>query len=251
MSVRKPAVAGAFYSKDPEGLRAAVLHLVGESAPDNALHGVIVPHAGYSYSGAVAATAYRRIPRETRHVLLLGPSHHASFRGVALDTHEAWETPLGTTELLDATHLVGGLFKRLREAHTPEHSLEVQLPFLQVVAPDAHILPLLVHNISAADAEAVAHTLLAAYPGACWVVSSDLSHYLPLTVAQQRDAETLAAIKNLDLSGELDACGCFPLLVAMAACRAQGWSIELLRYATSAEAGGDASAVVGYAALRF
>lgn len=251
MSVRKPAVAGMFYSGDPTGLREAVEHLVGERRPEVGVHGIVVPHAGYTYSGAVAAEAFRRLP-ETQQVILLGPAHHVGFSGAALDTNEAWETPLGTVELLAPEHL-GAPFRRLPEAHAPEHSLEVQLPFLQVVVPDARILPVLVHDLTADEAERVARALLAAYPHAHWVVSTDLSHYHPRAIARQRDEASLRVLQEcaLEESAAVDACGRFPLLVAMTACRAQGWSMELLRYATSADAGGDASGVVGYAALRF
>ncbi len=249
MRVRKPAVAGSFYSADAQELRAQVEGFLGQGEPDAGVHGIVSPHAGYAFSGAVAGAAWSLVPPETREVVFLGPSHHLAFSGVALDAHEAWETPLGRTELLDAP--VGGLFRRLPEAHAPEHSLEVQLPFLQVVAPGARMLPLLIHDISPAEAELVAARLRSLFPAALWVVSSDLSHYLPLAEARERDAQTLAALQRLSFSAPLDACGRYPLLVAMAACRAQGWELRLVRYATSAAVTGDTSAVVGYAALRF
>lgn len=247
--IREPAVAGMFYPEDAAELRTLVEEYL--AAPDAEQgHGIVVPHAGYVYSGAMAGLAFKAL-RSSSVVIMLGPSHHAAFRGVAMDSSLAWRTPLGETRLERAP--LGPPFQSLPEAHAPEHALEVQLPFLQVVAPEARILPLLVGHVSLEDASMIAARLRKEYPGASWIVSTDLSHYHPAEEAARLDEETLRVVTELDVAAadRMDACGRYPLLVLMAACRREGWRPELLARTTSAEASGDASAVVGYAALRF
>jgi AmmeMemoRadiSam system protein B len=260
-SVRPAAVAGSFYPADP-----AVLAIEANTLLDGARrHGVpqplpkalIVPHAGYVYSGPVAAHAYALLERGRalyRRVVLLGPVHRVPVRGLALPGVTAFATPLGNV-VLD-----GGLAQRLAglpqvvvfpEAHTWEHSLEVQLPFLQSVLDDFTLLPLAVGD---ATPEEVAEVLEAAWGGeeTLIVISSDLSHFHPYRMAQQIDSATAQAI--LDLRGPLshqEACGGTPVNGLLLAARRHKLQPRLLDLRNSGDTAGDHSRVVGYAAFAF
>ncbi|MEE8304773.1 MAG: AmmeMemoRadiSam system protein B, partial [Candidatus Tectomicrobia bacterium] len=203
-AVRPPAVAGLFYPADPAELRAAVNAHLCEAQPLGIRpKALIVPHAGYAYSGAVAATAYRQImdwTSDIHRVAVFGPSHRVHFTGLALPTTAVFRTPLGDVAIdTDTVDRLAALpqVQVLNQAHAREHSLEVQLPFLQVVLDDFTLVPLVVGDVSSADAAAVLN--------AVWddeetfiVVSSDLSHYHTYDSARRIDAETLGAIERLD-----------------------------------------------------
>jgi AmmeMemoRadiSam system protein B len=257
-AIRPPAVAGLFYPADPEQLAHDVQALLAAAKP----HGLtpkalIVPHAGYVYSGPIAATAYATlasIAKRIRRVVLLGPVHRVAVRGLALPGAEAFDTPLGRV-MLDAA--AARSIARLpqvtvsAEAHELEHSLEVQLPFLQSVLEEFTLLPL---AVGMATPEEVAEVLEALWGGeeTLIVISSDLSHYLPYAIAQRVDKSTVQAI--LDLREPVDpdqACGGIPVGGLIAAARRHRLTPHLLDLRNSGDTAGSHDHVVGYAALAF
>jgi len=254
MSSRYPAVAGLFYPDDPVELRAVVRGFLAGAEPCGVRpRALIVPHAGYVYSGAVAATAFRALQSvagSVARVVLLGPAHRVAFRGIATPGTDCFETPLGGISLdreaiarLEAL----GLASANAPAHRQEHSLEVQLPFLQEVLGSFSLVPLVVGD---ADAEAVADVLQELWDGRTLViVSSDLSHYHRYDEAKRIDASTTEAIERCasDLNGE-QACGCRPLNGLLLACRRRGLSVITLDLRNSGDTAGDRSRVVGYGA---
>lgn len=256
-SVRDPAVAGYFYPSDASELRATVESLLRRAAVSEAptsTRTFIVPHAGYIYSGGVAATAYARLRQARppiRRVVLIGPSHRVYLRGIAIPQADAFRTPLGEIPL-DAARK-RALLRRgdviLSDApHELEHSLEVQLPFLQVLSDEFELIPLVVgdappeHIASVLD-EMVddADTLLLA--------SSDLSHYLTYEEAQAKDAQTSEAILSFasSLEGE-QACGAVPVNGLLTFAKRRRASITELARMNSGDTAGDRSRVVGYGA---
>ncbi|MDX1486028.1 MAG: AmmeMemoRadiSam system protein B [Alphaproteobacteria bacterium] len=255
---RPAAVAGSFYPADGKALAAALKRLLGaadtgpRAAPPKAL---IVPHAGYVYSGPVAATAYGAIgglKGVASRVVVIGPSHFKPFAGIAAPSAAAFATPLGPVAVdraAIATLLDQGLVVIDDEAHAREHALEVQLPFLVAQLGPFRLVPLLVGD---APEAAVAAALEAVWGGreTLIVVSSDLSHYHSRDTAAELDGATARAIENLAgdaLTGE-DACGFQAIAGVLAAARRHGLKIERLGLATSADTAGDAVRVVGYGA---
>jgi AmmeMemoRadiSam system protein B len=255
--VRPPAVAGHFYPEAPGALRASVRReLRGarreRGAPPKAL---IVPHAGYVYSGAVAASAYARIePLRglTRRVVLLGPAHRVPVRGLAAPTADQFATPLGSVpvdrEALDALLALPQVVVS-DPAHAFEHSLEVQLPFLQELLGEFALVPLVVGD---AEPQEVAEVLERLWGGdeTLVVVSSDLSHYLDYDSARRLDAETSQAI--VDLRPEaLDpdrACGCIPVQGLLLTARRRGLRVSAVDLRSSGDTAGSRDQVVGYGA---
>ncbi len=243
--MRASAVAGGFYPDDPAELKKMMKSYLDAASPpelEGKLKGLIVPHAGYIYSGPVAAYAYKLLKKERPgKIVLIGPSHYAYFRGLAESGHEEWETPLGRVK----TFSLGGMHT-YPAAHGPEHSLEVQLPFMQLVLKDFTVAPVLTGDIPPQEGAEVldkGHFLL---------VSSDLSHYQPYTDAVERDKRTIGLIESLDIDGFLtqgDACGKTGIAIAMAIAKKHGWSIRLLHYANSGDTAGPKTGVVGYAAM--
>ena len=270
--VRPAAVAGSFYPDDARVLAAVVEDFLAEAAeaaetaevapvaPAAPPKAVIVPHAGYVYSGPVAACAYARLRADgaqsrIRRVVLVGPSHYVAFSGLALPSAEAFETPLGRVavdrEAVKRALAAPGVSVR-DAAHADEHALEVQLPFLQRVLGDFEIVPLLAGS---ARPEAVAAVLDALWggPETLVVISSDLSHYHDQATARRLDAATAAAIEAGALAniGPEDACGCVGIAGMLAAAPRHRLSIERLALATSADTSGPWHSVVGYGAWAF
>jgi MEMO1 family protein len=258
IAVRPAAVAGLFYPRDPQELSATVVALLaryhGPARPPKAL---IVPHAGYVYSGNVAAQAYASLgsaARTLRRVLLLGPSHREWFRGLAVPTVQAFATPLGTvrvdTVAVSRLCVLPGVV-RSDAAHTLEHSLEVQLPFLQHLAPAAEIVPVVAGDASPAEVAAVIEEL---WDGTetLIVVSSDLSHYHSYRTARALDDATAQSIVGgrTDLLGE-QACGCVLVNGLNLVVRAHGLRAAILDLRNSGDTAGDKERVVGYGAFGF
>jgi AmmeMemoRadiSam system protein B len=218
---------------------------------------IVVPHAGYVYSGPVAAHAYARLVpwrgRFTR-VVLLGPAHRVGTRGLVAPTVAAFDTPLGRVridrEALDRLHAWPRVVFDDRP-HAMEHALEVQLPFLQQVLGEFALVPLVVHD---APPDEVADVLDALWGGdeTLVVVSTDLSHYLPYAEARARDGATVARMLALvaDIAPE-EACGAAPLNGALVAARRRGLVPRLLDLRNSGDTAGDRARVVGYGALAF
>ncbi len=260
--VRPAAVAGLFYPREPVVLERDVRAMVTDAAsrvdPETPVpKALVLPHAGYVYSGSTAALGYALLERarqRIRRVVLLGPTHRVALDGLALPGCEALETPLGLVpvepvdadararlpQVVDAPHV-----------HAQEHSLEVHLPFLQVVLDEVTVVPLAVGR---ADPGTVADALEVLWGGAetVVVVSSDLSHYLPYDVAARADRATVDQV--LGLAGPLapeQACGAWPVNGLLVAARRRGMTTRLLGLCSSGDTAGDRRRVVGYAAIAF
>jgi MEMO1 family protein len=257
-TIRPAAVAGLFYPDDPGALSAAVeAHLGRPHEAPQMPKAVIVPHAGYIYSGPTAGKAYASLgfgARSLRRVVLLGPCHRTWFRGLALPSVGAFETPLGAVAIEQAS--VGEL-RRLPavlvsdEPHAQEHSLEVQLPFIQHVAPDARIVPAVAGLATPAEVGALIDAMWDD-SGTLIVVSSDLSHYNSYETARAYDTATAQAILDgrEDLEGQ-QACGCVVINGLSHAIRKRGLRAELLDLRNSGDTAGDKARVVGYGAFGF
>lgn len=255
--IRPPAVAGTFYPADPGELRLAVERYL-EGAPGTtaaAPKAVIVPHAGYVYSGPVAATAYAAIgPLRDRvsRVVLLGPCHHVAVRGVATSSADAFRTPLGDVPVDREPLRDLPLVTVFDATHEHEHSLEVHLPFLQYVLGQFSVLPLVVGD---ADPEEVAAVLDALWGGmeTLVVVSSDLSHYLDYDSARVRDRATCDAIEDLDADSidSGDACGRHAIRGLLLTARRRGLAVTTLDLRNSGDTAGPRQQVVGYGSWSF
>lgn len=255
-SVRRPAVAGLFYPDDPDRLRADVERYVaagGHAA--GPLRAVIVPHAGYRYSGPVAGEAYARVAVAEcvwRRVVIAGPTHFAPLHGIAVPSVDTFATPLGDVPLdRDA---LDGLDARRQivvddDVHLREHSLEVQLPFLLETVGAVPVVPL---GVGAAAPEVVAAVLEELWDDETLVVvSTDLSHYLPYAVARERDARTSAAITATDAAAIAphDACGAYALRGFLQLAGRREMSVREVALRSSGDAGGPRDSVVGYGAF--
>lgn len=256
--MRRPAVAGSFYPASPSALTAEVDGWL-ERAPVTDTErpaALIVPHAGYVYSGSVAATAYatlRALRGRTPRVLLLGPCHFLPLRGLAYPDVDVLCTPLGEVPLDEDLRSRAAAFPQVSastEAHEAEHSLEVQLPFLQRVLGSFRVLPLVVGS---ARGEEVAQVLDALWDSDVLpVISSDLSHYLPYEDAREADRETAERVLSLD--GPLDlgsACGAAAISGLLLAARKRGLRPRLLDLRSSGDTAGRHDEVVGYGAFAF
>lgn len=258
-SVRKPAVAGQFYSGNAGELSATVAALL-EGAQDrdtSAPKALIVPHAGYIYSGPVAASAYARLRPyrdQYQRVILMGPCHRTPVHGLALSGVDVYRTPMGDVPL-DNAAIASLDFPDVRisdESHRSEHSLEVHLPFLQALLGDFSVVPIVVGD---ATPELVSQVLDALWggPETLIVISSDLSHYLKYDDARAIDAVTCQAIENLDASqiNHKMACGATPVGGLLVAAKRRGMKVTTLDLRNSADTTGGRGLVVGYGAWLF
>ena len=263
--LRQPAVAGQFYSGEPNKLRKELSTLItGEGEPERAI-GVISPHAGYIYSGAVAGALFGAI-RVPRTVVILGPNHHGVGARAALYPSGSWATPLGTVPIDDKLAALCCRHAPLLEsdtmAHLYEHSLEVQLPFLQSIRPDVAIVPVCIGFSRYRDCLDLGTGLARAIRDygeeVLIVASSDMTHYEPAGQAREKDEIAIREILDLNPSGLLETCrsrgitmcGVVPATVMLIAARELGASrARLVCYANSGEVNGDYRQVVGYAAL--
>ncbi|HEX2024750.1 MAG TPA: AmmeMemoRadiSam system protein B [Acidimicrobiales bacterium] len=258
----EPAVAGTFYPSDPDALRTMVeYHLRQASAggppsPASPPKALVAPHAGYVYSGPVAASAYARVvPLRGRieRVVLLGPAHRVPLTAIAAPAADALVTPLGPVPVDTGPRdrlVASGSVVVSDQAHAGEHSLEVHLPFVQVALGDVSVLPLLVGRVPAST---VADVLDAVWGGeeTVVVVSTDLSHYHDHATATELDRRTADAILGARFE-ELepqDACGVFPLRGLLALARRRHLDVELVDLRTSGDTSGDVDRVVGYGAF--
>ena len=258
--IKLPAVAGLFYPADPRELAAQVDDLLAEAAPPPGPvpKALIAPHAGYVYSGPVAASAYARLrpaAERIRRVVILAPAHRVPFRGLAVSSADYFRTPLGDVPVDRAGVATALAFPQVHPfdaAFEEEHALEVHLPFLQRVLKAFTLVPIIVGD---ARPEEVAEVLEALWDGdeTLIVVSSDLSHYLDYATARARDAHTTRAIEALNPQeiGFEDACGRIPVSGLLLAARAHGLHAETVDLRNSGDTAGDRSRVVGYGAYLF
>jgi AmmeMemoRadiSam system protein B len=257
-NIRPPAVAGLFYPDNAHSLQALLQGLLQTADKEGALpapKALIAPHAGYVYSGPIAASAYAQLAPlrdRIRRVVLLGPSHRVAFGGLALSSADCFSTPLGDVPLDQRTPAqLAGLaqVQVSNEAHRLEHSLEVHLPFLQTVLRDFSLVPLVVGE---ARAEDVAEVLDALWGGdeTLIVLSTDLSHYHDYATAQTIDQDTAQAVENFSYR-ELtpnQACGSRPLSGLLLAAQRRGMQIKNLDLRNSGDTAGAQDSVVGYGA---
>jgi AmmeMemoRadiSam system protein B len=265
-SIRKPAVAGAFYPADPGALRRQLKTLTADGEECHELLACISPHAGYIYSGRVAGRLFAQL-EVPRRVLVMGPNHGGIGAPVAVAPHHTWQTPIGDVAIdrelgeLLVDRVPGADFDS--SAHWREHSIEVQLPFLLDRQPDLLCLPVCLRHISLDDClqlgEVVAELIAAVDGPVGLVASSDMTHFEPDDSARERDQKAIDAALTLDPEAlystvhdhGITMCGVIPATVTMAAARAMGaTSAELVAYDTSAATSGNRSSVVGYAAIR-
>jgi len=263
---RMPVVADRFYPGHPAGLRRTVIELLPE-VPDAAKQealAVVMPHAGYIYSGSTAAATIARV-RVPETVLIIGPNHHGRGRELALGRDD-WQMPLGKVpidqQLADALLQSSSLIKADEEAHLYEHSLEVQVPFLQLIQPAVRIVPLVVSSLSYEACQQVARELAVAIGSlrrpVLILASTDMSHYESRQEANRKDGMALERLLAMDAQGlyttvigqRISMCGIMPTTIALLAAQELGATkAELVRYTDSGETSGDTNQVVGYAGL--
>lgn len=263
MHIRYPAVASQFYPGNAHMLRQAVLEYLGKASDSPKIPGtlkaIVAPHAGYIYSGPTAGYAYKMIKgldqEKKWKILLLGPSHYYPFAGAAAPAEEGWQTPLGFVPVKDIREelVSSDIIIDMPEANSEEHSLEVQVPFLQVCLKDFVLYPLVLGSLRP---DHLADELLefVANDDVIVVASSDLSHYLSDEKAREVDHATSEAIcsVNIEKMAEIgDACGRTGILTVMAIAEKLSWKCKMLDYSNSGDSAGDYSRVVGYGAYAF
>jgi len=263
--IRKPAVAGQFYPAQKTALRELIRGMVDETAVKEDAVGLVSPHAGYIYSGPVAGAVFSRIKFKDTFVIM-GPNHTGIGKPLAIMTEGKWETPLGQVEI--DTELAGQILAGSRylqedaSAHHQEHSIEVQIPFLQYFKPDIRIVPITLGFASDAAYKEIGRAIARAVGDlkreVVIVASSDMTHYEPQESARHKDSAAIAAMLELNADellrrvDELDIsmCGYAPTVAMITAARKLGaTSAEMVRYQTSGDTTGDYGAVVGYAGI--
>src|SRR6266404_1093160 len=266
--LRLPAVAGTFYPSNPRALTKQIQDFArSEAVPEKvSCYACLVPHAGYAYSGHVAAAVYERIALPKR-IIVLGVRHFPHGEEAAILSEGAWRTPLGDVaidvELAAKISLACPLLREDSIAHEREHSLEVQLPFLQVLDPGFTFVPIALGTMQFEPLAAIGEALgsiLAAAPEVLLLTTSDFNHYQNDATPRRKDHLAIEQILNLDARGLFDACrkekismcGLGPTVAMLTALKIiRSNHAELAKYATSADVSGDTSAVVGYGGLLF
>lgn len=276
-SVRRPAVAGQFYPANPDLLRKIIsesfLHSIGPqrlpSVGESPIIGAVCPHAGYVFSGPVAAHSYLALSGLKRHdlIIIVGPNHYGIGSGVAVPSARSWQTPLGEVqiakEVADELVEISGIIDIDDLSHLQEHSIEVQVPFLQFISSKPFkILPvsMLLQDQKTGEEVGRAVAEIAKKTNAMIIASSDFTHYEPHEVASKKDSQLIRVIENLDIDEfyntlrklDLTACGYGPIAAIMIASKILGAKKgKLLKYATSGDTGGSRASVVGYASIIF
>jgi AmmeMemoRadiSam system protein B len=258
--VRRPAVAGSFYPAQSDRLRRQVVELLADArtAPNITPKALIAPHAGYVYSGSTAAAAFATLSGSAQtfaRIVLIGPAHYVPIRGIALPTVDAFETPLGRVSIdHDGLNEITGLpfVSRNDAAHAPEHALEVELPFLQIVLPSFSLLPLVVGDATAYEVAQVLARLWSG-PETLLVISSDLSHYHSYETARRLDAATATVIENGDWASLNSGQACGYLAIAGLLIEANRHKLKARRLSlcSSGDTAGPRDRVVGYGAWTF
>jgi len=268
--IRPSSVAGTFYPEDPEELKKTIQGLLSKvttKEKQKNLRSLILPHAGYIYSGQIAAYGYKTIKPDTfNRVILLGPSHHFSFKGLAATPESFWETPLGKVKII-AKDKFAKIKKEKNivesiEFHRPEHCLEVQLPFLQMTLSNFELFPLLIGEIDTSIAADILMPII--NKKTLLIVSSDLSHYMPYSQAKIADKATIDSILKNDIEQFNEygnACGKKPIEILLEIAKRKKWNSKLLCAMNSGETVGgiclpqkndqDENQVVGYASIMF
>jgi len=269
MYIRKPAVAGSFYPGDPEELQNLISEYLESAGPvsdefkNDKIMGIISPHAGYVYSGPVAAYGFKYLAGSSiDRFVVIAPSHRGRFNGASIIPKGIFKTPLGDVTI--DSYLGERLEKRdnfgfIKEAHEMEHSLEVQIPFLQMVKPEAEIVPIVMGTINPdlcrIIGETIAEEIVSSGKQYGIIISTDLSHYHPYNVAVKKDKEFIDALETFDASkveeilsaGKAEACGEGGVLAGISMSRKLGAKkIRTIKYANSGDTAGPKDQVVGY-----
>jgi hypothetical protein len=267
--LRMPAVAGRFYPSDPAELTALIrkFTIAGKNETPNRVKACLVPHAGYMYSGHVAGAVFARLALP-RKIVILGVRHFPRGERAAILSNGAWRTPLGDAvidgTLAEALRTACPQLKEDAVAHSAEHSLEVQVPFLQVLQPEFAFVPLALGTVQieelVAIGQGIAKVLLNANEDVLLLTTSDLNHYESDATTRLKDRKAVEQFLALDARGLYDTCrnesismcGLGPAVTMLTALHELGaTNAELVRYATSGDVSGDFDAVVGYAGMLF
>ncbi len=260
---RPAVVAGSFYPSEPEELRQLIAGYLdkagvatGSVVGKAAIRGFIAPHAGYAFSGALAGRVFSAAAKmKPQRIVMIGPAHYVDIQGLALSSATAFLSPIGKsfidTDAVESLNKKYAFLNVLDEAHAKEHSLEVMLPFIQYVWPDARILPIVTGKIETEkicqllDRELQDTDLL--------LISSDLSHFHSAIDAQKTDLELLDEIVQLDFDSaqKAEACGLAGILAVMKLAKIRNWKSNLIGYAHSGQSHNDQERVVGYGAVTF
>jgi len=259
MLIRKPAVADFFYPANPEILTKSVRFFIdqGKAVPvSGKLNAVVVPHAGYVYSGIVAGASYKLLDQLAKdknwQVILLGPSHRYPLRGVSVCAYDYLETPLGKIKVAEQAKQMAKDLGFIPQADAQEHSLEVQFPFLQLTLKNFEVIPIVLGQV---NVRALANYLEQFITeNTILVISTDLSHYFPYEKAVAVDGICNKAIPAIDLdlmSKSGDACGITGVLTSMLIAKSKGWQGTFLDYKNSGDTAGPKDRVVGYGAYAF
>jgi AmmeMemoRadiSam system protein B len=211
--------------------------------PVNGIHGLIVPHAGYDFSGEIAGKAFSKLKKhKINRAVIIAPSHYVPLRGILTSNKKEWNTPLGEISLFNEKFDEGEIER--------EHAIDNQVPFLQRLG-FKELLPLMIGELTENQAVIIAEKLSKIQ--AVFIFSTDLSHFLPYETAVKKDKETIKLIENLNLESfhKIDACGFYPLLIMMHLCKLRGWKPRLIEYKNSGDITGDKAGVVGYATFWF
>jgi len=258
ITVRPPAVAGTWYPEWKSVLRdeiAGLFYDLSNELEGTEVPAIIVPHAATEYSGAVAAASYKTVAHNNyKRAIILGPSHHVELEGIAMSSYDAWRTPLGNIQVAETDLEDGEVFQINDEALANEHSVEVQVPFLQVLFPDIEIIPLAVGTMDEASRATAAEKISALLDGeTLLVISSDLSHYLEAAECEALDQDSIAKILigEAEQVAEIEACGIEPIMIVNQIATDQEWSRQELAYANSGDVTGDDTSVVGYTAIAY
>jgi len=263
--IRNPAFAGQFYPASASGLKAMIQEMTDKKAKREEVIGLVLPHAGYIYSGVVAGAVVSRIKFKDTFIIM-GPNHTGSGKPFSIMTEGSWETPLGKVEIDSAlAKQILAQSKRLEEdkaAHAYEHSIEVQLPFLQYFKSDFKLVPIMLAYAGGAVYKEIGKELAGAVKEsgrkAIIIASSDMTHYEPQALAQKKDEQAIEAMLALDEDEllkrverfNISMCGYGPAASLIAAAKELGATkAELVKYQTSGDASGDYASVVGYAGI--
>lgn len=265
MKIRRADFAGSWYPDQEEQMRRYLQS--GQVAIEKKAIGALVPHAGWKYSGDIASSVWQRLPK-MESLILIGPNHRCVGNAAALSPDDAWQTPFGTipidASMKEALQKNAPFLKEDAEAHAHEHSLEIQIPFIQMLWPDASILPILLYDYRLTTCQALAEALARGVRNSkrrvMLAASSDLNHYESQEISERKDRIVISCMEKLDEDDllkkvqkeEISMCGAGPAAVVISAARKLGASRgNLVRYGTSAEATGGRANVVGYAGMIF
>ena len=248
MKVRKPSIAGTFYSNNSGELKKE-LKYIKDSKEKKEEIAIIAPHEGYVYSGNVAGLVYKQIRDDYEKVIILAPNHTVYTKKAILDTNDYWETPLGRVKIWKPK-INNDAFQENEQAHKQEHAIETHLPFLQTRLKNFEILPIIIGDINEIDLNKITKEILNLHTKkTLLVISTDLSHFLTEKHAREVDQETIQNItKLIDVSQEY-ACGANPLKVMNRVLKEKAKKPEFIEYETSAKASGNTREVVGYASF--